>query len=53
MGRPRLRWLEDAGKDLLVIKFPRWRQKADDREKLASVIKDATTLKRAVAQKST
>ena len=37
MGRPSLRWLEDAHKDLAVIKFPRRRQEADDREEWTSI----------------
>jgi hypothetical protein len=41
MGRPRLRWLEDAGNYLRKMKFKRWRQKAVDREEWASVIKVA------------
>ena len=36
MGRPRLRWPEDVGKDLLEMKVKRWRQKAVDREEWAS-----------------
>ena len=30
--RPRLRWLEDAEKDLWEMKVERWRQKAVDRK---------------------
>ena len=39
-GRPRMRWLEDAEKDLREIKAKRWRQKAVDREERAFVIKE-------------
>jgi len=39
IGRPRLRWLKDVGKDLREMKFKRWRRKAVDREEWASVIK--------------
>jgi hypothetical protein len=38
-GGPRLRWLEDAGKDLWEMKVTRWRQETVDREVWASVIK--------------
>jgi hypothetical protein len=31
MGRPRLRWLEGAEKNLWDMKFKGWRQKAVDR----------------------
>ena len=40
-GRPRLRWLEDAEKDLREMKVKTWRQKIVDREEWASVIKEA------------
>jgi len=39
-GRPRLRWLEDAAKDLREMKAKRWRQNAVDREEWAFVIKE-------------
>jgi hypothetical protein len=42
MGRPRLRWLEDAEKDLWEMKVKRWQQKAVYREEWASVNKEAT-----------
>ena len=32
VGRPRVRWLEDAEKDLQEIKVKRWQKKAVDRE---------------------
>jgi len=38
MGRPKLRWLKDEGKDLWQMKIKRWRQKTVDREELASII---------------
>jgi plasmid rolling circle replication initiator protein Rep len=38
MRRPKLRWLKDEGKDLWQMKIKRWRQKAVDREELASII---------------
>ena len=40
-GRPRLRWLEDVEKDLREVKVKIGRQKAVDREKQASVTKEA------------
>jgi len=40
-GRPRLRWLEDAQKDLPEMNVKRWRKKAVDREGWAFVIKGA------------
>jgi hypothetical protein len=43
-GRPRLRWLEDVSKDPLVRKIKKWRQKAGNREELASIIKEAKAL---------
>jgi hypothetical protein len=46
MGRPRLRWPEDVGKDLLEMKIKRWRQKAVDREEWASVIREGRTAKK-------
>jgi hypothetical protein len=45
MGRPSLRWLEDAHKDLAVIKFPRRRQEADNREEWASIVKESKALR--------
>jgi hypothetical protein len=44
-GRPSLRWLEDVEKDLPLTEFPRRREKADDREEWASVIKKAKALR--------
>jgi len=40
-----LRWLADAEKDLPVIKFPRRRQKTDEREEWAFVVKDAKAVR--------
>jgi hypothetical protein len=45
MGRPRLRWLEDAEKSLWEMKVKRWREKAMEREEWASVIKEAKALR--------
>ena len=39
MGRPRLRWLKDVGRDLREMNVNRWRQKA------AFVIREAKTLR--------
>jgi hypothetical protein len=36
-GNPRLRWLEDEEKDLWETKVRRWRKRAFDREKWASI----------------
>jgi hypothetical protein len=36
-----VRWLEDVEKDLWEMEVKRWREKAVDREELASVIKEA------------
>jgi hypothetical protein len=44
-GRPRLRWLEDVGKDLRELKVKRWRQKAFVREEWASVITEAKAVR--------
>ena len=38
-GKPRLRRMEDVGKDLREMKVKRWRHKAVDREEWESVIK--------------
>jgi len=43
--RPRLRWLENVGKNIREIKFRRWRQKTVDREEWTSEIKEAKTLR--------
>jgi len=43
--RPRLRWIEDVEKALLEMKVKRWRQKAVDKEELASIIKEAKALR--------
>jgi hypothetical protein len=40
-GTHRFRWLDDAEKDLRMMKFKRWRQKTVDCEKQASAIKKA------------
>lgn len=45
MGRPRLRWLEDAEKDPWEMKLKRWQLKAEDGEEWASVIKEAKALR--------
>ena len=45
MGRPRLRWLEDAEKDPWEMKVKRWRLKAVDREEWAPVMKEAKALR--------
>jgi hypothetical protein len=37
MGRPRLRWVRDVGKDLREMKFKRLGEKIMDREELAYV----------------
>ena len=42
---PRLRWLEDE-KYLWETKVSRWQQRAFDREKWASIIKEAKALRR-------
>jgi hypothetical protein len=43
--RPRLRWLEDVGKDLWEMKVKRWRQKAVEREEWASATREAKALR--------
>jgi len=49
-GRPRLRWLEDVGKDPLVMKIKKWLQKAANREELASTIKEAKAVRELLSQ---
>jgi hypothetical protein len=44
MRRPSFRWLEDV-ENLREMKVRRWRQKAVDRAKCASVIKEAEALR--------
>jgi hypothetical protein len=44
-GRPRLRRLEDVGKDLLVMKIKKWQQKVANREELASILKEAKAVR--------
>ena len=44
MGRPRMRWLEDAEKCLREIQVRRRRPKSVDREEWASLIKKAKTV---------
>jgi hypothetical protein len=39
-GRPRMRWLEDVEKDMREMKVRRWRQRAVDGGKWASVINE-------------
>ena len=41
MGRPRLRWVEDVGKNLRSMKIKRLREKVLDREGWAYVFKEA------------
>jgi len=41
VGRPRLRWLEDARKEIRETKVKIWRQKAVNRADWTSVIKEA------------
>jgi hypothetical protein len=38
MGRPRIRWLEDAEKDNREMKVKRWRKKAVNSEELGVCI---------------
>jgi hypothetical protein len=45
-GSPRLRWLEDEEKNLWETKVRRWQQRALDREKWSSVIKEVSALRR-------
>jgi len=40
-----LRWLENVGRDLWERKVKRWQQRAVNRERWASVIKEAKVLK--------
>ena len=49
-GRPRLRWMEDVEKNLLEMKFKRWRQKAVNKEEWASIIKEAKVLRESYSQ---
>jgi hypothetical protein len=44
VGKPRLRWLEDLENDSGELKVNTWRQKANKRDELASVLKGATVL---------
>jgi hypothetical protein len=32
MGRPRVRWIKDAGNGLQAVNVKRWRQKVNNRE---------------------
>ena len=43
--RTGLRWLEDVEKDPWEMEVKRWREKADDSEEWASVIKGAKALR--------
>jgi hypothetical protein len=43
MGKPRLRWLEDAEKDLIEIKDKRWRLKAVSVNKEAKALREQQT----------
>jgi hypothetical protein len=49
-GRPRLRWLEDVVKYLLVMKIKKWQQKAANREELAFILKEATAVRELLNQ---
>jgi hypothetical protein len=44
-GRPRLRWLDDAEKDLQEMKVKSLLQKAVNKEEWASIIKEAKALR--------
>jgi hypothetical protein len=48
--RTRLRWLEDVGKDLLLMKIKKWLQKAANRKELASTIKEAKAVRELLGQ---
>jgi hypothetical protein len=48
MGRPRLRWLEDAENGILGLKLKKWKEKANNKEQWASVVKKTNVLKRIV-----
>ena len=50
MVRPRLRWLEDAEKNLWDKKVKRWRQKAVDREEWSSAMKESKACRRPYSQ---
>ena len=39
-GRPRLRWIKDVEDDLRKLDVKRWRTKALDREKWASIVRE-------------
>jgi hypothetical protein len=43
VGRPRLRRLEDEEYGLLRLKLKNWREKANNKEQWASVVKEAKT----------
>jgi hypothetical protein len=45
IGRPRLRWFEDIGKDLKQLKVRGWRRKAVDRHEWANILKEAKALR--------
>jgi hypothetical protein len=40
-GRPRLRWLDCVENDLKTLGVRRWRNRAEDREELAIILKEA------------
>ena len=40
-GRPRLRWINDVEDNLRKLSVKRWRTKALDREKWASIVREA------------
>jgi hypothetical protein len=41
VGRPRLRWLDDAETDIKAIGVKRWRVKAQDRKELSTILGEA------------
>jgi hypothetical protein len=43
--RERFSWLDDAENDLRKLKMKRWRQKANNIEKLPSLLKEAKVLR--------
>ena len=43
--RPKLRWVEDAERDVREINIKIWRHKAMDREEWTSVIKETKALR--------
>jgi hypothetical protein len=43
VGRPKLRWLDQAGEDLNKIKVRNWREKCKDRKLWKEIVKQAKT----------